>query len=110
MTTLLELEGTPTGSPRIFVEVHEGELSGGIEPASPVDCVVEHARQAFDAAMESVKATVQAITQKFNRLDHLDGTPDEYEVEFGLKLTAESGVIITSGGVEANFRVTLRWK
>ncbi len=29
---------------------------------------------------------------------------------FGLKMNAEAGAVIASGGVEANYKVTLTWK
>ena len=35
--------------------------------------------------------------------------PDEVEVEFGVKLSADSNVIIARAGGEANFRIALKW-
>jgi len=35
--------------------------------------------------------------------------PSEVTVEFSVKLSAESGVIIARTGGEANFRIGLRW-
>jgi hypothetical protein len=33
----------------------------------------------------------------------------ELEVEFGIKLSAESNVIIARAGGEANFRIAMKW-
>jgi hypothetical protein len=35
--------------------------------------------------------------------------PEEVEVEFGVKLSADSNVIIARAGGEANFRIALKW-
>lgn len=35
--------------------------------------------------------------------------PDEIEVSFGVRLTAEAGAVIAKGGVEAHLDVTVRW-
>jgi hypothetical protein len=35
--------------------------------------------------------------------------PDEVEIEFSVKISADSNVIIARAGGEANFRVALRW-
>jgi hypothetical protein len=35
--------------------------------------------------------------------------PDEVEVEFAVKISADSNVIIARAGGEANFRIALRW-
>jgi hypothetical protein len=36
--------------------------------------------------------------------------PDKVEVEFGVKLNADAGVILASAGAEANYTVTLTWR
>lgn len=35
--------------------------------------------------------------------------PDEVEVEFAVKVSADSNVIIARAGGEANFRIALKW-
>jgi hypothetical protein len=35
--------------------------------------------------------------------------PDEVEIEFGVKLSADANVIIARTGGEANFRIALKW-
>ncbi len=37
-------------------------------------------------------------------------SPDETQVEFGVKVDGKSNLIVTAGGVEANLKVTLKWK
>lgn len=36
--------------------------------------------------------------------------PDEVTVEFGIKLGAETGIVVAKGSTEVHFTVTLCWK
>jgi hypothetical protein len=36
--------------------------------------------------------------------------PNEIKVEFELKLSTEAGAIVAASGIEANYKVTLKWK
>ena len=89
----------------IWVEVRDTE-TGGLVPAARGD-LPARAAQTFESALERVRPAAQTVIQK---LRDLPDTPDEIEVEFGLKLSAEAGAIIAAGGVEANYRVVLKWK
>jgi hypothetical protein len=44
------------------------------------------------------------------RLRGLSDAPDEIEIEFGIQLSAEFGVIVAHTAGQANFRVALRWR
>jgi hypothetical protein len=35
--------------------------------------------------------------------------PDKVQLEFGVKLTAEAGVVIAKAATEANFKLSLEW-
>lgn len=89
----------------ILVEVDVPEEAGMV-PAARGE-VVQRAQQTFEAALEKVRPAAQAIIRK---LRALHDPPDEIEVEFGLKMSAEAGAIVAAGGVEANYKVTLTWK
>jgi len=106
MSSLIELIEFPLedGS-SLWVEVSEA-TPRGLTPAARGDLPVR-ATQTFEAALEKVRPAAQAIIQK---LRSLHDAPDEIEVEFGLKLSAEAGAVIAAGGVEANYKVTLKWK
>ena len=90
----------------ILVEV-ESEEPKGMVPASRGKGVPEKAHQTFEAALEKVKPVASAVISK---LRSLHDAPDEIEVEFGLKMNAEAGAIVAAAGVEANYKVTLKWK
>ena len=90
----------------IFVEVEMPE-EGGMVPASAMRGVQQKARQTFEAALETIRPAAQAIIRK---LRALHDPPDEIEVEFGLKMGAETGDVIAAAAMEANYKVTLTWK
>ena len=105
MKRLIEfpLEGTDQ---TILVEVDEPE-TGGVVRASRGSDTIAKAQKTFEEAMEKVKPAASAIISKIRSLSD---SPDEVEVQFGLKLSADSGAFIASAGLEANYSVTLKWK
>jgi hypothetical protein len=40
----------------------------------------------------------------------ISACPDATEVEFGVKIEGKGNIIITAGTVEANLKVTMKWK
>ncbi len=87
----------------VEVDVPEGP---GMVPAARGE-VVERAQETFEVALDRVRPAAQAIIGK---LRALHDPPDEIQVEFGLKLSAEAGALIAATGAEANYKVTLTWK
>lgn len=94
-------DGTP-----FLVEIDEPE-SGVVERvALDTGQIVIEAKQSFEEALEKIKPLASTVISKFRGLK----TPaDEVEVKFGLKLSADAGIIISSIGGEVNFEVTLKW-
>lgn len=90
----------------LLVEVDESELGGLVEASSPGE-VIAKARVSFEEALDKVKPAANVIIKK---LRSLHDQPDEIEVEFGLKLSAEAGAVLAAAGAEANYAVTLKWK
>lgn len=95
------------GGGSIFVEVEVDETEeGGIVPAARPGEIAVKAAQSFEEALDRVRPAASAIIAK---LHSLDDRPDEIEVEFGLKLSAEAGAIVAAAGVEANYTIRLKW-
>ena len=91
----------------ILVEANEPEPEGGIvRAARPVE-VIARASQTFEHALDVVRPAAATILKK---LRALHDQPDEIEVEFGLKVSAEAGAFVASAGVDANYTVRLKWK
>ncbi len=104
MKQLVEFPLADGGSILVEVDAPEG---GRLVPASRGGETVAKAQQTFEAALDKVRPAASAIIAK---LRALHDPPDEIEVEFGLKMSAEAGAFIAAAGVEANYKVTLTWK
>jgi hypothetical protein len=91
----------------VAVEVESSDLGGRImRGSSPADAVAV-ASDSFEAALESVRAAAEGILDKLRSLAQ---PPDEVAVEFGVKMSAETGAIIAKASGEANFKINLTWK
>lgn len=89
----------------MMVEIDEPEDDGLTRVSRRDPGVIERAQQTLEKSLDRVKPAAQFIIEK---LRSLHDSPDEIEVQFGLKLNAGSGVILAAG-VEANYTVKLKW-
>ncbi|NEB74195.1 hypothetical protein G3I40_02905 [Streptomyces sp. SID14478] len=64
------------------------------------------ATQTFESALDSVRTAAESALRVLR-----DGTlaPDGVEIEFGVKLSAEAGAVITKGAAEGHLVVRLSW-
>jgi hypothetical protein len=67
---------------------------------------VVQASRTFEGALEGVRAAAESALRVFR-----DGSlrPDGVEIEFGVKLSAETGAIIAKGTAEGHLVVKLSW-
>jgi Trypsin-co-occurring domain 1 len=84
------------------VSVDAGQ--GGLGLASSAEETAKKAKETLESAMANVTPALKSVTSKLKDL-----SPDNLTVEFGLALTAETGVIVAKGGAEVHFTVTLSW-
>lgn len=104
MKRLVEFPLQDGGS--VLVEVEESdEAEGGIVRVAREGEVTVKAPQTFETALDKMKPVTSAIVSKLRDL-----APDRIQVEIGVKLSTEAGVVIASAATEANFRVTLTWE
>lgn len=90
----------------IFIEVEEPK-GYGIEPASRDRKAVQgEVIKNFGEELDEVVLAANAIIAKFRKFDSM---PEEVQIGFGLKMSASAGAIITSGAIEANFNINLKW-
>ena len=96
-------DGTP-----FLVEIDEPE-SSAIEQVAAVetDRMVYQAKQNLEQALDKVKPVASSVLSKLR--SGLTTPADEISVSFGLKLSADAGVIFSSVGGEVTFQVTLKW-
>ena len=69
------------------------------------DTVVK-AEETLEQALGQIGPAVRGIVAELRSAAH---SPDEVEVEFSIKLSANANVVIARAGGEANFRICLRW-
>ena len=65
------------------------------------------ATDTFEGALSKVRYAAEGI---LHQLRSLAEPPDEVEVEFGVKMSVETGAIIAKSSAEANFKINLTWK
>jgi hypothetical protein len=59
---------------------------------------------------ESLATIVPALQEIVEKLRGVSSELSQIEVELGLKLTGEAGMVVARAGAEANFRVLVRWE
>lgn len=108
MRRLIEFPIESGGTILVEVEMDDAKQAGWIPAAArSIDQdVPAKAAMTFEAAMDKIKPSASAIIKK---LRSISDPPNEMTVVFGLKLSAESGVVVAAAGIEANYTVTLKW-
>jgi len=102
MTYLLEVpvEG---GNP-IVVEVTDPNVDD-LVPASKPGALIGRARTTLASALAELQPAMNVLSEWAK-----SSAPDEFTVEFGLKLGGTTNVVIASGTAEVNFVMKLTWK
>ncbi|MEL7006367.1 MAG: CU044_2847 family protein [Bacteroidota bacterium] len=109
------LEFTTDDGDTVLVEVEEGTDStsaSGVVKVGATEAVerkVMAAKSKFENAIRgTIKHNVEAFIDSICELSHL---PDEVEITFGLKATAEAGnVAVGKVGGQLNYNVKLSWQ
>lgn len=87
----------------VIIEVDDD--AGGVVKAGRAGEVVARATESLESALESVAPVARAVLAKVR-----EAGPQQVTVEFGVKLSAQAGAVITRTSGECNFKVTLRWE
>ncbi|QWF76638.1 CU044_2847 family protein [Amycolatopsis sp. CA-230715] len=92
------------GGGSVVVEV---EAPVGTSRVSRREDLVEEARILFEKAFSAVRDAAASALGQFQSMAR---TPDEVEIKFGVKLSAEAGAVIAKTGLEGQFEIKLKWK
>jgi hypothetical protein len=87
----------------VFVEIEERTPHG--DQLSARSSTVEKAQQSFEEAAAGIGPIADIILHQVAKL-----APESVSVEFGIKFSAQAGVVLASSAVEGNCKVTLGWK
>ncbi len=93
---------------QFLVEVDEPASSAVGRVAIDTGQMVYDAKETLEAALDKVKPVAATIVDRMQ--SGLTTPADEVSVTFGLKLSADAGVIFGSVGGEVTFDVSLTWK
>jgi hypothetical protein len=102
---LLAVPVEDTDDAVVVFEVDERMLDQDLDFAAADHGAVVRARTTLDQALRAVRPALRTVVNTVREL-----SSDEVEVEFGLKVGGESGVIIAKGTSEVNFAVRLTWR
>jgi hypothetical protein len=102
MSTLVSYDLKDGGSVLVEVEDERGPVMRG----GRTDSVVAKATESLEDVVGRIGPAVRGIV---TQLREATDWPAEVTVEFSVKLSADSGVIIARTGGEANFKIALRW-
>lgn len=91
----------------VIFEVQEDDISRTENFNSKGGRKIIDAEKSFEDSLSVIKNT---INKTLEELKSMANTPDELAMEFAVKFQAKSGVVFTSLGAEANFKVTVTWR
>lgn len=88
----------------LLVETDEHEAGVDRIGRRDADGVVSAATR-LEEAVAQVRPAIRSVLDTLRELG-----PDQHEIEFGIKLSAEAGVVIAKTAVEGHFTVKMSWR
>lgn len=106
MPVLLKVDVGDEAQTSLLVEVDRAEVPGGMVLAAPdPGKAAAEATWTVYQALDRLAPMLTAIHDKLSAAG-----PQSVEVEFGVKLGGETGVILAKGTAEVNFKITMTWE
>jgi hypothetical protein len=88
--------------PPLVVEVAESDYR--VERVAREEGGIAQASQKLEQALGRTMPTLRSVVNSVRSL-----APDSAQIEFGITLTYEAGVVVAKTAVEGHFTVTLSW-
>jgi alkanesulfonate monooxygenase SsuD/methylene tetrahydromethanopterin reductase-like flavin-dependent oxidoreductase (luciferase family) len=89
------------------VLVEAADSRRGTVPAGRPAEAIQTLNESLDDAMARIRLMAELMSE---RLRELHVPPEEITVEFGVKVSAEAGLVVARTAGEASFGITLRWQ
>jgi Trypsin-co-occurring domain 1 len=105
MKNLLEFKLDNGESAFVQIEEPESQVRQRVSRGGADNTNVQ-AERTFSQALSCIAPVGNALLTSLKDIN----TPDEIQLEFGLTFNANAGVIFTSAGTEASFKVSITWK
>jgi hypothetical protein len=90
----------------VFVVELSDEQGSGVIRASRGDELFETSADTFESGMARVQRVAATMLA---RLADLPRSPDHVRAEFGLRVTAEAGLVVAKGSGDAHIKLELEW-
>lgn len=105
MSDIIQTTGSPEDNLVLFELSSQGTLrtTNGFRPTE----LATKSAQALGQAMGTIHALANRATETLNKLPQ---PPAEFELEFGIKIDADAGAIVTQSRDEGNLRIKLVWR
>jgi len=104
------IEITLDENTKIYLETAKDDIKKGdgslFIPAASDGQILEKTKKYLDDTLNQIKVFSNKIADSIKSLDI---TPDEFEVDFAVKFSAEAGIIISSVSSEASITIKLKW-
>ena len=90
---------------QLRVQVTTADLPDDLElAAARPNGVLARTQQTLEQALDQIQPALRAVAERLRSM-----SPDEVNLEFGLTLSAETGLVVAKGSSEMHFAVTLTW-
>ncbi|MCW2540314.1 MAG: hypothetical protein JWN95_2039 [Frankiales bacterium] len=89
----------------VVVEADRSDVKGGTTLAATPGQTVAQASRTLAASLDDLQPMLRTIKQKLAAAG-----PDEFNVQFGVKLGGETGIIIAKGSAEVNLTISMSWR
>lgn len=104
MSEIIQTSGSPEENIVLF-EINSGGTLRG-PTARPTELAAKSA-QALGKAMGTIQALANRTTEAINKLSK---KPQEFELEFGIKIDAEVGALVSKVSSEGNLKIKMVWR
>ena len=84
----------------------EGDMEAGVVRAGRGKDAVRAGAESFEESLAKVAQISELIVQRFAAVER---GPDRVRAEFGIKLSAETGMVVVKGTADAHFVLELEW-
>jgi hypothetical protein len=96
----------PFNNGETFVVELSDEEGSGVIRASRGEAFVESSIDTFEAGLARVRHIAGALLEQ---LTDLPRSPDHIRAEFGIKVTAEAGLVVAKASGDAHITLELEW-
>ena len=91
---------------KIFIETSQVDESDDLLEHVSANRIITKTKEFLTESFEQVKAFSNGISESISTMEL---KPDEIEIEFAVKFSADAGIIISSIGTESSVTVKMKW-